>query len=59
VVLFQKKRYGATFGNLLLWGCGIAAAAYMEVDVIFTTVIMPMLAFIATSTTYQLFEEAK
>jgi len=59
VVLFQKKRYGATFGNLLLWVIGIAAAAYLEVDIALTAIIMPFLAFIATTTTYQLFEEVK
>ncbi len=59
VILFQKKRYGATFGNLLLWTIGIAAAAYLEVNITLTTVVMPFLAFIATTTTYQLFEEAK
>jgi len=57
VVLFQKKRYGATFGNLLLWVIGIAAAAYLEADIVLTWVSMPFLAFIATTTTYQLFEE--
>lgn len=59
VAVFQKKRYGATFGNLLLWVIGIAAAAYLEVDNILTWVILPFLAFIATSTTYQLFEEVR
>jgi hypothetical protein len=59
VVWFQKKRYGATFGILLLWIIGIAAAAYLGVDIILTAVILPFLAFIATTTTYQLFEEVK
>ena len=59
MALFQKKRYGATFGNLLLWIIGIAAAAYLEVNIILTTIIMPFLAFIAVGTTYQLFEEVK
>lgn len=59
VVLFQKKRFGATFGNLLLWIIGIAAAAYLEADVTLTAIIMPFLAFVATGTTYQLFEEVK
>ncbi len=59
VVLFQKKRYGATFGNLLLWTIGIAAGFYLEVDITLTAVILPFLAFIATGTTYQLFEEVK
>jgi hypothetical protein len=59
VVLFQKKRMGATFGNLLLWAIGIGAAAYLEVDIILWAVIMPFLGFIATTTTWQLFEEVK
>lgn len=59
VFLFQKKRYGATFGNLLLWIIGIAAAAYLEVDLTLTAIILPFLAFVATGTTYHLFEEVK
>ena len=59
VVLFQKKRYGATFGNLLLWVIGIAAGVYLEVDLTLTAMILPFLAFVATGTTYQLFEEVK
>lgn len=59
IVLFQKKRYGATFGNLLLWVIGIAAGFYLDVNIVLTGVIMPFLGFIATTTTYQLFEEVK
>lgn len=59
VVLFQKKRYGATFGNLLLWIIGIAAGFYLQVDITLTAIILPFLAFIAAGTTYQLFEEVK
>lgn len=59
VILFQKKRMGATFGNLLLWVIGIGAAAYLEVDIVLWAVIMPFLAMIATGTTWQLFEEVK
>ena len=57
VAVFQSKRFGATFGNLLLWLIGMAAAAYLGVDYTFTLIIMPFLAFIATGTTYQLFKE--
>jgi len=56
VALFQKKRYGATFGNLLLWGIAIAAAAYLEADTTLITIILPFLAFLSSGTTYQLFE---
>jgi hypothetical protein len=59
VFFFQKKRMGATFGNLLLWIIGIIAAAYLEVDVALWGVIMPFLAMIAVGTTWQLFEEVK
>ena len=59
VVLFQKKRYGATFGNLLLWIIGIAAGFYLQVDITLTAIILPFLAFIAAGTTYQLFGEVK
>ncbi|MCW4029902.1 MAG: helix-turn-helix domain-containing protein [Candidatus Bathyarchaeota archaeon] len=59
VVLFQKKRLGATLGNLLLWAIGITAAAYLEVNVVLWAIVMPFLAFIATTTTWQLFEEVK
>ncbi len=59
VVLFQKKRMGATLGNLLLWTIGVSAAVYLEVDIIMWAVIMPFLGFLATATTWQLFEEVK
>lgn len=59
VVLFQKKRWGATFGNLLLWTIGITTAVYLEVDIVLWAVIMPFLGFLAVTTTYQLFEEVK
>lgn len=59
VALFQKKRAGATFGNILLWGIGITAAAYLGVDIALWAVIMPFLAMIAAGTTWQLFEEVK
>jgi DNA-binding transcriptional ArsR family regulator len=59
VVLFQKKRMGATFGNLLLWSIGVFAAAYLGVELVLWAVIMPFLALIATGTTWQLFEEVK
>ncbi|MCW4001142.1 MAG: helix-turn-helix domain-containing protein [Candidatus Bathyarchaeota archaeon] len=59
IVLFQKKRMGATLGNLLLWAIGIVAAAYLEVDIALWAVIMPFLALIAAGTTWQLFEEVK
>jgi DNA-binding transcriptional ArsR family regulator len=57
VAIFQKKRYEATFANLLLWVAAIAAAAYLEVSVFLIVAVMPPLAFVATMTTYQLFDE--
>jgi hypothetical protein len=59
VAVFHGKRYGATFGNLLLWAIGVAAAMYLGADTTLTFIIMPFLAFIATTTTYQLFQEVR
>jgi len=56
LALFQKKRYGATFGNLLLWGIAMISAAYLEADPILITVIFPFLAFISSGTIWQLFK---
>ncbi len=56
LALFQKKRHGATFGNILLWGIAIIAAAYLEADTVLITIILPFCAFIASGTTYYLFE---
>jgi len=59
VAIFQKKRYEATLCNLVLWAACIAAAAYLEVSVVLTVLVLPPLAFIATMTTYQLFDEVR
>jgi hypothetical protein len=56
IALFQKKQWGATLGNALLWGIAIIAAAYLEVNTMLCTVILPFNAFISVSTTYQLFK---
>jgi len=56
MALFQKKQWGATLGNALLWGIAIIAAAYLEVNTILWAVILPFNAFISVSTTYQLFK---
>lgn len=56
LTLFQKKRYGATIGNAILWGIAVMAAAYLEVDTILWAVILPFNAFISVSATYQLFK---
>jgi len=57
--IFQKKRYEATFANLVLWAAAIAAAAYLEVGFVLTVLTLPPLAFVAVMTTYQLFEDAR
>lgn len=57
LTLFQKKRMGATFGNALLWGIAIIAAAYLEVNSILWAVILPFNAFISIGTTWQLFRQ--
>ncbi len=59
MAIFQKKRYGATFGNLLLWGIAIAASAYLEANISLIAIIMPFCAFISAGTTWQLFEGVK
>jgi len=56
LTLFQKKRFGATIGNAILWGIAIIAAAYLEVNAILWAVILPFNAFISVSATYQLFK---
>ena len=56
LTLFQKKRFGATIGNAILWGIAIIAAAYLEVNTILWAVILPFNAFISVSATYQLFK---
>ena len=59
LAIFQKKRFEATFANLVLWAAAIASAAYLEVSAEFTLIVMPPLAFVATMITYQLFDEVR
>ena len=59
LAMFQKKRYEATFANLILWVAAIAAAAYLEVGFALTVLTLPPLAFVATMITYQLFDEVR
>ena len=56
LALFWRNRRNATMGTSILWLIAIVAALYMELDMIFTVVILPTLAAIAMSTVYQLFE---
>jgi len=56
LALFWRNKRNATMGTGILWLIAIAAAVYMELDMTFTAVILPTLAAIAMSTTYQLFE---
>lgn len=56
LALFWRNKRNATMGTGILWLIAIAAAVYMELDVMFAAVILPTLAAIAMSTTYQLFE---
>lgn len=56
LTVFQKKRLGATFGNALLWGIAVIAAAYLETNTILYSVILPFNAFISITTTWQLFK---
>jgi DNA-binding HxlR family transcriptional regulator len=59
LAMFQKKRYEATFANLILWVAAIGAAAYLGVSVVLTVLTLPPLAFVATMITYQLFDEVR
>jgi DNA-binding HxlR family transcriptional regulator len=56
LALFWRNKRNATMGTGILWLIAIAAAVYMELDMMFAAVILPTLAAIAMSTTYQLFE---
>jgi len=56
LALFWRNKRNATMGTGILWLAAIAAAVYMELDMTFTAVILPILAAVAMSTTYQLFE---
>lgn len=56
LALFQKNKYEATLGNAILWGAAIAAAAVLKVDTTLTAIILPILAGVGLTITYQLFE---
>jgi hypothetical protein len=56
LALFWRNKRNATIGTGILWVIAIAAAVYMELDVTYSAVILPTLAAVAMSTTYQLFE---
>jgi DNA-binding transcriptional ArsR family regulator len=52
----QKNKYEVTLGNAVIWGAAIAAAAFLRVDTILSSVILPILAVVSLSITYTLFE---
>lgn len=56
LALFWRNKRNATMGTSILWLIAIVAALYLELDMIYTVVILPTLAAIAMSTVYQLFE---
>jgi len=56
LALFWRNKRNATMGTGILWVIAIAAAVYMELDMTYSAVILPILAPIAMSTVYQLFE---
>ncbi len=56
LALLQKNKYEVTLGNALIWGAAIAAAAFLRVDAILSSVILPILAGVSLSITYKLFE---
>lgn len=56
LALFQKNKYEATLGNAILWGAAIVVAAWLKVDTTLTAIILPILAAVGLTITYQLFE---
>jgi len=56
LALLEKNKYEVTLGNALIWGAAIAAAAFLRVDAILSSVILPILAGVSLSITYKLFE---
>jgi DNA-binding transcriptional ArsR family regulator len=56
LALLQKNKYEVTLGNAVIWGAAIAAAAFLRVDTILSSVILPILAAVSLSITYTLFE---
>ncbi len=56
LALFHKNKCEATLGNAILWGAAIAAAAVLKVDTTMTTIILPILAGVGLTITYELFD---
>ncbi len=56
LALLQKNRYKIIVGNTVIWLSAIAAAVYLGTDVILSIVILPILAAVSLSLTYELFE---
>lgn len=55
LAFFEKSKHEATLGNVLLWCTAIASALYLEADTLLTAVILPILAAVSVSLTYQLY----
>ena len=55
LAFFEKSKFEATLGNTLLWFTAIASALYLEADTLLAAVILPILAAVSISMTYQLF----
>lgn len=56
LALLRKKKYEVTLGNTVIWIVAIAAAAVLRVDAMLYSVILPVLAAVSLSLTYELFE---
>jgi len=56
LALLQKNKYEVTLGNIVIWIAAIAAAAVLRVDAVLFGVILPILAAVSLSLTYELFE---
>ena len=55
LAFFEKSKHEATVGNTLLWCAAIVSAVYLEADTLITAVILPILAAVSISMTYQLY----
>jgi len=56
LALLQKNKNEVMLGNAVIWLSAIAAAAYIGVDTILSTIILPILAVVSLVITYELFE---
>ncbi len=56
LAFFEKSKHEATLGNVLLWCTAIVSALYLGADTLLAAVILPILAAVSISLTYQLYK---